>query len=123
MNKKLKIVLIVAEVLMLVVLILVAVGCQKKWIIPTDDGPRFDWYAVEEDLGVVFPNINNTEKPEESDQNETSEIESTEQQGGNTYVPPATTAPQETEEPTTEPLETTDPSAPPATDNWETDEF
>ena len=117
MNKKLKIMLIVAEALLLVVLILVAVGCQKKWIIPTGDGPRFDWYAVEEDLGIKFPNINNTKEPGESEENETSETESTEQQGGNTYVPPATTVPKETEEPTT------DPSVPPATDNWETDEF
>ena len=57
MNNKLKILLIAAEVFVLVVLVLVGIGYQQKWIITTGDGPRFDWYAIGESLTVDIDKI------------------------------------------------------------------
>ena len=128
MNKKLKIILIALEAFVLVVLVLVAIGYQQKWIIQTDDGPRFDWYAIQEDLTIDIQDIIKPEKkPADTDEPEepegTSEPETTNRPATNNPTPSVTTEPDEPEEPTTEPLGTADPNAPPPTDNWETDEF
>lgn len=131
MNKKLKIALIAIEAFLLVVLILVAIGYQQKWIIQTGEGPRFDWYEIQEDLTIDIQDIvKPNKKPQgnnESEEPETpSESESANRPEPNNPPPPVTPDPEEPEEPegsTTVPLEPEDPNAPIPTDNWETDEF
>ena len=124
MNKKAKIILIALEVFILVVLVLVALGYQQKWIIQTDDGPRFDWYEIQEDLTIDIQDIiKPNKKPKDENEPETpSESESTDRPATNDPSQSATPEP-DAEEPTTDPAETTAPSTQPPTDNWETDEF
>lgn len=128
MNNKLKIILIAVEVFALVVLLLLGVGCQQRWIIVTGDGPRFDWYTVKEDL---VPNLGSLLKPADKEketepsEEPTSEPEITEPP---TTEPPATTRPPETTAPpvTTEPEETEEPTEPDETtsdDRWSLGEF
>lgn len=127
MNKKAKIILIALEVFILVVLVLAAIGYQQKWIIQTDDGPRFDWYEIKEDLtidiqDIIKPNKKPKDENEPEDPEAPSESESTDRPVTNQPSQSVTPEP-ETVEPTTDPLETTDPDNPPPTDDWETDEF
>lgn len=102
---------------MLVVLVLIGLGCQQRWIIVTGDGPRFDWYAVGEDLNVDIEKIpvlpgkpsEATEPDPESDFEPSHEVD-----------PPATTRPAPTSpvpqpsepEETIGPDETTEPDIP-----------
>lgn len=131
MNKKLKIALIAIEAFLLVVLILVAIGYQQKWIIQIGEGPRFDWYEIQEDLtidiqDIVKPNKKPQDNNEPEEPETPSESESTNRPEPNNPPPAVTPDPEETEEPeasTTVPLEPEEPNAPIPTDNWETDEF
>lgn len=132
MGNKFKLILIAVELFALLVLLLLGVGCQQRWIIITGDGPRFDWYALVE---TQPPTEDLPEEP--SSEQETSEPETSETTEPVTEPPrPVVTTPPETSEPeTTEPEssepeesteETTDvpeSSATVPTDNWETDEF
>ena len=136
MNNKLKIILIAVEIGALLVLLLLGVGCQKRWIIVTGDGPRFDWYSVKEDLvpnlgSLLGSSDKDKEKETEPEEELTSEPETSETTEPVTEPPrPVVTTPPETSNPEDsteeETEETTDPSesittAP--TDNWETEEF
>ena len=138
MNKKLKIALIAVEAFLLVVLILVAIGYQQKWLITTDDGPRFDWYAIQEDLTIDIQDIPD-KRPEPEDIPGTPPASEPE----NTTDPASTAPPATVPTPTTEPTEpssapeqTTEPTEPSSapeqtteletthpTEDWETDEF
>ena len=113
MNNNLKIILIAVEVFVLVVLVLVGVGCQQRWIIVTGDGPRFDWYAVGEDLNVDIQKIpvlpNKPSQPTESAPDPTIETEPS----ATTHPSPVTPTPQPSEPAeTTGPEETTEPDIP-----------
>lgn len=105
MNNKLKIALIAVEVFALLVLLLVGVGCQQRWIVVTGDGPRFDWYAIGEDLDVDIQDI--PDLPDTPDNPQEPEPE----QPTDTPAPPPTTqpAPVATTPQPPEPEETTDP--------------
>ena len=128
MNNKLKIILIAVEIGALVVLLLLGVGCQKRWIIVTGNGPRFDWYSVKEDLvpnlgSLLGSSDKDKEKETEPEEDTTAEPETTEPVTTAppvTTYPPVTTNPPATDEPeTSEPEETTE-----TTDNrWSLGEF
>jgi len=125
MNKKVKIILISIEVFVLAVLVLVAIGYQQKWLITTDDGPRFDWYAIQEDLTIDIQDIPD-KRPEPEDIPGTplaSEPENTTEPAKT--APPATVPTPTTEptEPSSAPEQTTEPETPHPTEDWETDEF
>ena len=121
MKKELKIILIGMEIFILVVLILIAIGYQQKWIIATGDGPRFDWYEVQQDIssiGKLEPDNDEPEKPENSEQAKPEEPEPS------TTIATRPSEPEPEPEPeTTDPLETWDPETPLPSDDWETDEF
>ena len=128
MNNKLKIILIAVEIGALVVLLLLGVSCQKRWIIVTGNGPRFDWYSVKEDLvpnlgSLLGSSDKDKEKETEPEEDTTAEPETTEPVTTAppvTTYPPVTTNPPATDEPeTSEPEETTE-----TTDNrWSLGEF
>ena len=116
MNNKLKLFLITLEVVALLVLILLGVGCQKRWIIITGDGPRFDWYSVKEDLvpdlGSLLGSSNKETEPEEDT---TVEPETTRPV---TTEPPATTLPSETTQPPANTGNGTESNRYPEDDRW-----
>ena len=125
MNKKIKIILIAIEVFVLAVLMLVTIGYQQKWIIQSGDGPRFDWYAIQEDLTIDIQVIPD-KRPKPEDVLGTSPASEPE----NTTEPTTTAPPAIVPAPTTEPTEpssapeqTTEPEMPHPTEDWETDEF
>ena len=131
MNKKLKWALLGVEVFVLVVLLLLCIVCQQKWIIITGDGPRFDWYAIQEDLAIDIQGTGKLEKMPDSS-HELEPESSAEPEPTVTTAPPASSAPptpgnteQEDLKPgTTEPPDVTeDQNPPPSTDNWETEKF
>lgn len=125
MNKKIKIILIAIEVFVLAVLMLVAIGYQQKWLVATGDGPRFDWYAIQEDLTIDIQDIPD-KRPEPEDVPGAPPASEPE----NTTVPTTTAPPTTFPTPTTEPTEpasapeqTTEPETTHSTEDWETDEF
>lgn len=109
MSNKFRIVLIIIEIFVLAVLLLLGVGCQQKWIIITDDGPRFDWYAEQND--PTKPDKQSEkgelERPSDSETEETGETEASEAPGSNQSTP-GTWQPQN---PTVSPEETTEPES------------
>ena len=118
MNKNTKIILIAVEVLVLVVLLLVGIGCQQKWIVITGDGPRFDWYAMietqpkPEKKPSKDPTKDPAEGPAESESNDPENGETDEDPAPGTWQPtpsvtgPAGNSPTEPD-PSTEPEEST----------------
>ena len=92
------------EIFVLLVLLLIAVGCQQEWIVITDDGPRFDWYALVETEATEPPSEDIPELPSDDP------IIEPEETGGPAIIVPGNTRPHQPNLPvTTEPEETTEP--------------
>ena len=106
MNNKFKLILIAVELFALLVLLLLGVGCQQKWIVVTGNGPRFDWYAL---IETQPPKKDIPEIPSDPITNEPDETTEPIITEPITTVPPPTSAPQTVPPETIAPEESTVP--------------
>ena len=124
MSNKVKIILIALEVFALLVLVLLGVGCQQRWIIVTGDGPRFDWYAVQDQL---LPSVDKIPGiPDDNPEDESGDESLPEQENNDPETnAPVETRPVQTTPPTTEVTEPeeTENTTPPTEDRWSLGEF